>query len=411
MTPLGFSILNWFTQNIYAKENKKYILTERERCILELMYGYEEGNFCTTEDIADKLKITPERVRQLLVKCFKKLQHLQSYNSGCIRYLTHSLYVNKGNDNPDNIKNAIIRIWEREMPELPDQAILQLLARLFLDINQSHEILSFYKTYKRAQFKSQSYRAKKEKRKSDQIEKFESLIKHKTIWFDQIKRWRKDSFIKAEPKRSTHHSDRKHTGTIYSDKCGRNIQYESSIELAFIRKLEMTPTVSHYLEQPVKIKYMRGNKPCEYTPDFAILLDDGSCIVAEIKCSYDDMMDADVQKKMEALIKFCDSSGMGVLISNGYYSIDYLLTHPINRDLEKCIQNKLLEGGGREILHYEFKSICEMYHTTKTDALALILKNNWGYYNYPFKLTLENPNKLFREKIILRLAETSHIQR
>lgn len=50
-------------------------LDEREREILKLRYGLEDGHPRTLKDVSLKFNITRERVRQIEIKAIEKLKH------------------------------------------------------------------------------------------------------------------------------------------------------------------------------------------------------------------------------------------------------------------------------------------------------------------------------------------------
>lgn len=58
--------------------NSMYILTDLERKTLILRYGLEDGKFKTLKEVARKLGVTGERVRQLEVAALKKLKNSES---------------------------------------------------------------------------------------------------------------------------------------------------------------------------------------------------------------------------------------------------------------------------------------------------------------------------------------------
>ena len=83
------------------------------------------------------------------------------------------------------------------------------------------------------------------------------------------------------------------------------------------------------------------------------------------------MLDARVHRRMEALIEFCEKNGMGLLLTNGRYSLNYLGNYPCTPGLEKAFQEKLNERGGRTIFFKEYKELLSSYHAKKLNSSRL----------------------------------------
>ena len=50
-------------------------LTERERQVLSLRFGLEDGEVHTLEEVGDRFHVTRERIRQIEAKALRKLRH------------------------------------------------------------------------------------------------------------------------------------------------------------------------------------------------------------------------------------------------------------------------------------------------------------------------------------------------
>jgi RNA polymerase primary sigma factor len=61
-------------------------LTERERKIIVLRFGLEDGRFRTLEEVGREFGITRERIRQIEAKALRKLRH-PSYSRQLRGYL------------------------------------------------------------------------------------------------------------------------------------------------------------------------------------------------------------------------------------------------------------------------------------------------------------------------------------
>lgn len=218
----------------------------------------------------------------------------------------------------------------------------------------------------------------------------------KILWFDNRVKYDIDFFDCLQPQRIVSKKSRYKSGLFYSDKCKRNIQYESGIELNFIKLLESSKKVKFYYEQPVRIKYRRGRKNETYTPDFGIYLKTNEFVLVEIKDLHS-ILESRIQTKTEALLDFCSKKGFGLLLTDGKNTIDKLLRIKNNRKLEihvlKAIENNVLRKK-------ECSEIMERCNATQNELYKVIIRNHLKYRIYPFKLQLGNKNDIFRQVFI-----------
>ncbi|CAM5784208.1 hypothetical protein CCAE64S_01316 [Castellaniella caeni] len=74
-------------------------------------------------------------------------------------------------------------------------------------------------------------------------------------------------------------------GKFPSKKNNRLIHHEGLLELEACYLFELSPYVTSYREQPIKIQYSDGIRLRTYTPDFELTLSTGDTVLVEIKHS------------------------------------------------------------------------------------------------------------------------------
>lgn len=224
----------------------------------------------------------------------------------------------------------------------------------------------------------------------------EKKLYKKILWFDKKIKYEIDFFDLLQPQRQVSEHHRYKSGVFYSEKCKRWIQYESGLELFFIKQLEKMKNVLFYFEQPVQIPYWRGRRKQTYTPDFGIYLDTKEFILVEIK-DIPSMLEEKVQMKVEALLDFCSKKGFGLLFFDGKNTLDKILKVKNNRKLEKAILRAL---DTHIVRKDQYKEIAEHCNSTQNELLKVIIKHNLKYKSFPFKLQHGNKNHLFRQVFI-----------
>lgn len=222
-------------------------------------------------------------------------------------------------------------------------------------------------------------------------------ILNKTLWFEQKKKFDIDFFDMLQPQRSVCADARYKSGVFFSEKCNRTIQYESGLELDFIKFLEQCNKVQFYWEQPCTVPYWRGKIKDKYTPDFGVYLKTKEIILVEIK-DLPGMADHRVQMKVEGLIKFCADKGFGLLLTDGKNTIDKLLKVKCNKTLEKNILKVLTDN--HTIRKSECREIMKQCQATQNELLKVILKNDLRYRSFTSKIQQVNRNRIFRHLFI-----------
>lgn len=224
----------------------------------------------------------------------------------------------------------------------------------------------------------------------------EQKLYRKILWFDHRGKYEIDFFDLLQPQRKVSEDSRYKSGVFYSEKCKRNIQYESGLELNFIKQLEEMENVVFYYEQPVQISYRRGRRKRTYTPDFGIYLATKEFVLVEIK-DLQSMLEDKVQMKAEALLDFCAEKGFGLLFFDGRYTFDKLLKIRNNRKLEREVLRVLNDTILRK---KQCQDILKKCNSTQKELFKIIIKHNLKFRAYPFKLQHGNKNRLFRQVFI-----------
>lgn len=216
-------------------------------------------------------------------------------------------------------------------------------------------------------------------------------ILSKVLWFDKRIRFDIDYFDLLRPQREVSHCGRYRSGLFHSEKCGRDIQYESALELRFAEQLEKNPRVVFYWDQPVKIPYWRGRRKVNYTPDFGLCLKTGHVVLAEVK-ELADMLDYRVQQKTEALMEFCSERGFGLLLTDGRHTPKDLLKGKVNRKLERGLLARLENGPLRQAACRELMERCG---ATPAQLYKAVIRHDLRFRSFP--MTIQKKDKTARK--------------
>ena len=218
------------------------------------------------------------------------------------------------------------------------------------------------------------------------------------LWFSNRAKFDIDFFDLLQPSRKVSHHRRYRSGLYHSEECGRDIQYESALELRFMQQLEANRQVVFYWEQPVKISYWRGRRKVTYTPDYGIYLDSGYVVLAEVK-ELPDMLDDRVQLKIEALMAFCSERGFGLLLTDGRHVPKDLLKGKVNRKLERELLSALKLNPIRQP---QCREIMERCNATPGELYKAVIRLGLRFRPFPMKLQTGNDCRIFRSVFFKR---------
>lgn len=406
MTPEGLKFIDLFYVSLDSTRDKtsKRVISERESKILKLIYDFEENTFNEYSQVAVLFERSRERIRQIHNKSLRKISgaslNPKCYSKKC-RELRNLLNPNEYSKTEDLAK-LTVNFWKKNLEEFSFYETTRLIASLLApsskklkDVNgQIKKWLSIQKAELKKNQRIEYKRLKKQK----EILSAQERILDQVVWFNKKSKWNLDS-KELLPVRNIESNEKFISGRIYSEKCGRDIQYESGIEKAFINYLESFPKVLKFSEQPITLNYEKAGVKRIYTPDFIVFLEDKTGFFVEVK-DLTGMCDARVQRRLEVLIEYSKKYGFGVLLTDCNMGISKLLDYPIDPDFENDLKVRLMENGGRTVFFNEFKAIQNNYNGKWMELLAMVLKNNWALYPFPFKLNSRNNYINFRKEII-----------
>lgn len=358
-------------------------LTGRDLEVICLRYGFHDGNFHTLQSTGDIFGVSRERIRQLEHRSLKKLKYKalkqfknQEINGDCCKLIKHLNDVISPYEDGDLIK---IVNFTLEIADLPHQNTISLITKLLYkekSIRKSKE-----KNANELVSKAHQLRRKQELLKT-QKENAYKQISDQIIW-PQITQCVNLEIIKQlKPNRKVNEYSLGETGSFYSEKLTRNVEYESKLEMDLYQRLEYIDQVKFYIEQPFEIEYQRNGIKRSYFPDLFLILDDNRGVVVEIKPRVY-MALFDNLPKWTALKEFCERNGYGYIISDGYRNIRKLL----NRQVSPTFKEKVLSIlNTKDIYWKEYQQLHQEYGVSWDDFTSFVLQYNIKWTLYPFKL-------------------------
>ncbi|WP_374097479.1 sigma factor-like helix-turn-helix DNA-binding protein [Jeotgalibacillus sp. JSM ZJ347] len=355
---------------------------ERNKEILYLRFGLLDGEFYTLQEIGVIYNVTRERIRQIINSAIKKIRYHSNRGFVSCRYFINSIYdwVAIGSEKELlNIALLIIRL-----NNFPKTLITNLLCKLCLqsrgDSNTNEKIVSNYVvTIQKSLLES----AFEKRRQKEQYEK----IFNQVIWHEYRMKFLPSELDSILPKRTVNHSSTHYSGSFYSAKNNKEIEYESLLEYNFCMYLEEVDKVIAYVHQPVKINYRFENGDHVYYPDFLVVLEDGSAVLVEIK-GRNRMALFKNLIKFNALHRYCEFKGLGYLIIEKNQSfLDY-----VNRRLDPQKETSFLNQiQQKDMDWYSYNKIRVELGITTDEFISLIVKNNLKWTLSPFLISKNNP--------------------
>lgn len=361
-------------------------LTVRESHIVDLRYGFVNGEPHNLEQVGETIGVSRERIRQILQRVHRKIsskgnrQISKGQTAGaCARLL---LYLNSIL-RPEETGNLdrIFAFARDELAFLPQEthALPLLIRLLYGQGGQAEEYLSDL-----IQLHRQEVIALKKSSRS--AAEFKNLLAY-VNWPHEITEGPHTFEVASKLRRQRNVSldSEGKGGRFFSEKMGKEVQYESLLELQFLLKLEKLKEVVFYQEQPFVISYELDGLRRNYYPDVFFVIEGGRGVAVEVKPRYQMGLYENIIK-WAALRKFCVQNGWGYLITDGNRSIQTLQQHEYSVEFQTALMTALENSRDGTLNWPEYRRIRDQYSATWSDFLAVILKNELIWSLQPFVL-------------------------
>jgi len=368
----------------YLAQAQLEALQDRESKIVELRYGLTGENAATYTSIGKFFNISRQRISQILFRAHKKISSkgqrqikVNNVNDPCAELL---IYV-RSNIRPQEPKCAerFVEFCRNNLSSLPQQThAFQLLAHLTYPSKQNREQILEESKKIFQEFEDEQRKSYKQQQSSSRFQELLSYVIHPR----ELKFLEEVDLRSFSRQREVSLDGEGRSGSFYSQKLSRLVQYESGLEMNFLFCLECFDDVIFYQEQPVRIPYeFEGTTYCYY-PDFLFVLENGTGIITEIKPVFKMALQQNLAK-WSALKVYCAQNGLGLLVTDGIYSIQQIQRHEVKPDFSDSVLEKLLQGN---MDWTEYKKIKEQFNPSRDDFVALVLKNKLVWKLSPFLL-------------------------
>lgn len=372
MDAVGCYFLNQLQRCLWVrtKDDSRFLLKDKERDIFQKLYVFQDDRLWMHQEVAEHWRLSRERIRQLEVKAFRKLSYRKKQQGSPVGRLyalltdNHSLPL----DDKERLACHFHNFREVHLPEW-DEARLFRFVELFLGVSELAD------AWKAVRKKARSVHVRKK-------DKLEELLE-KIIWPGDMVSYPVDFLQSFSPRRGQHSvnsKERSKTGERFSDKLSRMLFYESELENHFYCMLDQSRHVHTYCEQPFQLSVNLGKRAVTYTPDVLSQLEDGRCVVVEIK-PLTNMVDMDVQRKFQTLAEYCHKRGWGVLLTDGREDITGLYRFPLNKDFEEALLQRL--SAKRRLMRGDIRLLKEEYGTNEWQLARCILHHKLSYKVFP----------------------------
>ncbi|MET9261952.1 TnsA endonuclease N-terminal domain-containing protein [Amycolatopsis sp. NPDC004079] len=158
-----------------------------------------------------------------------------------------------------------------------------------------------------------------------------------------------------------------------SPKLGREVACESDTEMHVVRTLSYATQVEWFCEQPLTIDYVLDGVERTYYPDLLVWLDDGRCVLVEVK-GLPDMASWINQAKTEAARKCCARRGWGFVGTDGTRTLRQFMQRDVATDVFTLLKSALSEGA---LNWRQLNALRASADFDSVDVAVLALREKW----------------------------------
>jgi hypothetical protein len=360
-------------------------LTNRQKYIFIRRYGLDGEARHTLQSIAQKIKVTRERVRQIIDSSLTKIYARGSFQrkaeiEGPSVTLIQLLETTFGRTE-EEIATSIVNLVITNPDECDlDSTYVALIGHLILGNKAKAKAMACRSKEIQEALKESQLEERKASAVNDKITK---VLKH-TEWPKNIAN--SIDGVSVEPKRKTNTNELGLYEYFDSEKNGRTIYYDSELEMSFYKTLEHSSLIKRYVEQPFEIEYNLDGQTRNYYPDVLVYLNDGRCVVIEIKPVFYMALWKNVVK-YESLRGFCNKHGLGCLMTDGRVAYGELYNTDIPTGYVTDVMSIIDDTKEKWMAYHEYKPIKDKHNPTRDDFISMVLQHELVWHSEPFRLS------------------------
>ncbi|MCG5220583.1 TnsA endonuclease N-terminal domain-containing protein [Streptosporangium soli] len=179
-------------------------------------------------------------------------------------------------------------------------------------------------------------------------------------------------------------NEREHSGLWHAPKLGREVAYESILELRVIKLFDLAHQIAWYCEQPVAIPYRFNGKERTYYPDLLAVTNDQRCFLIEVKPRFE-MATSINRVKFNAMRQYCAERGWGHVVTDGVRHMRQLESRIVDPTTMKRLTSALIE---RDLYWPDILRLRKNGPLTNSDIAAAVIQQGWDFQLGPYYLSM-----------------------